>query len=386
MQAKIFFLITALILFSSSPSLAINEVILETDDLITILENKKEEVKQEKTLSEKILDIKTSEITDTSQSHYLLEEILTKNIDSGCIDTVHLFGYYRGGVNMEFYPEDEDLTYDYYSINAGVNGKFKDGKTFYEARFNFNPQHRYSFLQYMPSNIYIANKSIPHHTVIFGNTRTPTGVEGGMGMTTIPFAARSQISRNLANVRKVGLRVKGNYDLIEYDLGGYDSDTYFQDFFSGAEFAGWLNLKPLGKTDGKYGKMKLGGGITTGRNRTDYFVSGLYASYEYKRFMADFEYASANGYNGSRGISSNHAEGFYTTLGYKITPKLQLVGRYDQFTPDKNFSNDIRREYSTGLNWFIKGQALKIMLNYVFCQNDTRKDSHRILLGTQILL
>ena len=94
----------------------------------------------------------------------------------------------------------------------------------------------------------------------------------------------------------------------------------------------------------------------------------------------------ADGYNGGRGLSSNKAEGLYTTLAYRLTPKLQLVGRYDQFKPNLDYSADIRREYTAGLNYFIKGQALKLMLNYVFCQNDVKEDSHRIILGTQILL
>lgn len=102
--------------------------------------------------------------------------------------------------------------------------------------------------------------------------------------------------------------------------------------------------------------------------------------------MANFEYAYADGYNGARTISSNKAEGFYTTAGYKITPRIQVLARYDQYTPDKDFSDDIRREYSAGLNYFIKGQALKLMLNYVFCQNDLFEDSHRVILGTQLML
>ena len=174
--------------------------------------------------------------------------------------------------------------------------------------------------------------------------------------------------------------------MIEYDLGGYSSDTYFKSFFPGAEFAGWVSLKPLGKTSGRYGRLKLGGGITSGQNDINYFVAGAYASYEYKNLYANFEWGKANGYNGARGLSSNEAEGFYTTLGYRITPKLQAVARYDQFKPNLDKANDIRREYSAGLNYFIKGQALKVMLNYVFCQNDLLKDSHRIILGTQLLL
>lgn len=339
-----------------------------------------------KTLREKVAEIWAKEYKDIGKTHYLFEEILTKKFDKSPVKTMHVFGYYRAGLSEEFEPDDRDLLYSINNIDLGVNGRFRDGKTYYEARLRLNPQDRYSFLQYMPSNIYIANTAIPHHTVIFGHTRTATGYEGAKSSTIIPTIARSQISRNFGNTRKIGLRVKGNYDLVEYDLGGYSSDTYFQKFFPGAEFAGWISFKPLGKTKGKYGRLKIGTGFTAGQNDIDYNVAGAYASYEYKNLYANFEWGKANGYNGSRGISSKKAEGLYTTLGYRITPKLQLVGRYDQYQPNLNNSNDIRREYTAGFNYFIKGQALKLMLNYVFCQNDILRDSHRVILGTQILL
>lgn len=320
------------------------------------------------------------------RSRYLFEEVLTKNFEKSPIETIHLFGIYRGDFGFDFAPDGESGEYNFTELSAGVNGKFRNGKTYYEARFRFSPQNDYSFFQFLPSNLYIANTAIPHHTVILGNTRTPTGYEGVQSIESIPFVARSQIARNFGNVRKVGLRVKGNYDFIDYDIGGYSSDTYFRKFFPGAEFAGWATLKPLAFTDGKWGSLKLGGGITAGQNEIDYFVSGAYAGYEYKNFSLDFEYAKANGYNGFYALSSDEAEGFYTTLGYKVTPKLQCLMRYDQFTPNLAYSADVRREYSFGINYFIKEQTLKLMLNYVYCQNDLLDDSHRIILGTQLLL
>jgi phosphate-selective porin len=60
--------------------------------------------------------------------------------------------------------------------------------------------------------------------------------------------------------------------------------------------------------------------------------------------------------------------------------------RYDEFDPDKTISNNNQREYTAGVNYYIKGQALKLILNYVYCQNQAAKDSHRILVGTQIAL
>lgn len=382
-------------LLTITPSLAIEEVVLDINGEVGDEQIKDDDIITDedwyfdmggKTLSEKIREIRAKEVNDIGKSHYLLKEILTKNFENGPVQSMQLFGYYRANASMDFYPDDEDLMYGFNDINFGATGKFRDGKTFYEARLRFTPQDRYSFLQYLPSNMYIANTSIPHHTVIVGHTRTATGYEGMKSSTVIPFVARSQISRNFGNIRKLGVRVKGNYDLVEYDLGGYSSDTYFQDFFPGGEFAGWVTFKPLGKTNGKYGKLRMGSGLTTGQNDSSYTVFGAYTSYEYKKFYANFEWGKANGYNGAKGISTKHAEGLYTTLGYRITPKLQWVARYDQYRPDLNISNNTQKEYSTGFNYFIKGQALKLMLNYVFCHNESKDDSHRIILGTQILL
>lgn len=384
-----------LILNVSLPSFAIEDVLRdidgETED--EIIELKDVITDDEwyfdmggKTLREKLAEIKAKEINDISKSHYLLEEILTKKFDKGPVKTMHLFGYYRAGLNSEFEDSDHDLYYSFNDIDAGINGKLRDGKSYYEARLRFTPQHDHSFLSFMPSNMYIANASIPHHTVIVGNTRTPTGYEGAKSSVVIPLVARSQISRNFGNTRQLGVRVKGNYSLIEYDLGGYSSDTYFEKFFPGAEFAGWVTFKPLGKTDGKFGRLKMGTGLTTGQNDSDYTVVGAYTSYEYKKFYANFEWGKANGYNGAKGLSTKEAEGLYTTLAYRITPKLQFVTRYDQYEPNKEFSDEMKREYTAGINYFIKGSAVKLMLNYIFCQNDIAKDSHRIILGTQLLL
>jgi len=339
-----------------------------------------------KTLQQKIKEIRKKEVHDISKTHYLLEEVLTKNFDKSPIKTMHLFTYYRANTSLDFYPDDTDTMYGFNDIDIGATGKFQDSKTYYEARFRLTPQSNYSFLQYLPSNMYIANTAIPHHTVILGNTRTATGYEGAKSSTVIPMIARSQISRNFGNTRKLGVRVKGKYDLIEYDLGGYSSDTYFREFFPGAEFAGWISLKPLGKTNGKYGRLKLGTGLTAGQNNINYTVLGAYASYEYKRFYANFEWGKADGYNGAKGISPKKAEGLYTTVGYRITPKIQVVGRYDQYRPDLNVADNMQKEYTAGINYFLKGQALKLMLNYVYCNNESKDDSHRIILGTQILL
>ena len=372
---KFIYILTIFILtISSSIAIEDTEVELETT---------------EKTLKEKLSDIYHLEIEQIEKPSFLLKEILTTHHKEDSIwDTTQIWGAYGGDIGMYLY-EDGPTTnhYEYSFINAGIDGKLKNNIADYRIMLNYNPLSSRNFTQNLFADMYIATNKIPHHRFMVGNTRPPVGMEGGYSPYTLPFVARSQISRNFGTVRKLGARVHGDYSLVDYDFGVYSSDTYFQEFFPGTEFIGWVNFKPLGKTNEKYGKLTLGGGLQSGNRESTYSVVGLYAGYEYKKWLLNFEWANADGYNGPLGHSiDKHAGGFYSTLAYRITPKLQALIRYDEFDPNKNIANNNIREYSAGINYFIKGQALKLIFNYIFCENNASKDSHRLLFGTQILL
>ena len=98
------------------------------------------------------------------------------------------------------------------------------------------------------------------------------------------------------------------------------------------------------------------------------------------------EYANADGSNGATGLTAKHREGWHTTLGYHLTKKIELVARYDELNQDKKVSHNNRREYTAGVNYYLKGQALKLVLNYIYSQTQNKLDSHRFLVGTQIIL
>ena len=321
----------------------------------------------------------------TSIPSFLLKDELTFKYEKGPIDRVQFYGAYQGNLGFDFAGADYDTDYGFGFMEAGVVGDFKDKNTDFKLQFNFKNGENRTFLQGLVTDAYIMNTRIPHHKIIVGNSRNQVGFEGGMGSYVLPFVMRSQISRTFGNTRALGVRVVGNYDLVDYSLALNSSDRFFKEFFPGAEFTGWLNFKPLGKTDGKYGTLVLGGGLNAGHNDTDYTVGGAYASYRYKKFMANFEYAIADGYNGTY-RSTDKATEVYSNIAYRITQKLHILARYDQFDPNRDISDDLRREYSVGLNYFIKGQALRLILNYVFCDNEDMEDSHRIILGTQIVL
>lgn len=326
-------------------------------------------------------------IDQTNTASSLFKEPLTKHFKSGPLETFHPWAVV--GMTMESHFEDGDNynKFNPYLVNTILDGKFKGGKENFRILLDMSHQHDRPFMNQFVQDFYVESKRIPHHTILVGRSRTGIGYEGIQSPYTLPLLNRSQISRNFGNIRKNGVRVLGNYSLVDYDIGGYSSDTFFTEFLPGMEFDGWVNLKPLAKTNGKYGKLTTGGGIITGRrNSTDYFISGAYIGYEYKKFWTRMEYSAANGSNGPSGLTSKHRQGWYVTLGYKITKKIEAVARYDEFDPDKSARHDHSREYTAGINYYLKGQALKLVMNYIFCQNDNKPNSHRILIGAQIAI
>ena len=335
----------------------------------------------EDTLLGKIIN---KDITRTDIPSYLLSEQMTFRPQKSPVSKVQIFGSYQGNFSSYWEPNDYDTTYDVAFVQVGAIGRLRNSKNDFKVLFNPKPSDGRTYMQNFVADAYIVNNSIPHHKVLVGYSRNQIGKEGGMSSYILPFAIRSQIARNFGSTRALGVRLIGNYSLMDYNLAINSSDRYFHTPFAGPEFTGWVDFKPFGKTNGRYGQLTIGGGLNTGHNKTTYTVGNAYIGYRYKKLWTTFEYGIADGYNGTR-VSTNKADGFAYTIGYKVHPKLQFLARYDQFDPNRDIKNDTRREYTAGINYFIKGQALKLFLNYVFCDSQKTNDSHRIIVGTQIL-
>lgn len=329
------------------------------------------------------------EIERTDVPSQLLKDQLTWHFEKGALESLHIWSAYQMNFNTTI-PErgDTDSKFDVGLINVLIDGKFKGGKE--NFRIMLDPTHRSSHIPFMEpffQDLYIESHRLAHTSILVGNSRPGVGIEGAQSPYTLAFINRSQISRNLANMRKFGLRVRGDYSLMDYDVGIYSSSTNFTAFFPGHELDAWVNIKPLGKTDGRWGKLVTGAGIQSGsKHNVSYNMTSAYAGYDYKRFWTKFEYAYANGSNGGSGLTRNRAQGLFVTVGYHLTKKLEILARYDQFDPNRYKGNNMQREYTLGTNYYLKGQALKLIFNYIYCQNDNRVDSHRLMMGTQIVL
>ncbi len=368
-----------------------NEVKLEQEDLTDSTTEEFEvfeQIGKDKSTKEQPLlqKIFRAEITRTDVPSYLLKDELTFKYKEGIISGTQYYGAYRGSINGLFSPHNYSTTYNNNATEFGVLGKFRDKDFYFKFMIRPIPVEGTSYMDNFFGDIYLVNSKIPHHKIITGFQRTQKGMEGGMGQYTLPFYARSQIARNFGNTRSLVAKVVGDYNYVDYSVSFGSSSPSLVHGFPGAETALWLNLKPFGSNDGKYGKLTLGGGLSSGHNDITYTTGNVYVGYKHKKLWTNFEAAISDGYNGSAGISSNKASGYAFTAGWKFIPQLQLIGRIDQFNPNRDIHHNSKREYSAGLNWFIKGQALRFILNYVYCQNQNAKDSHKIILGTQVML
>lgn len=326
-----------------------------------------------------------SNITRTDIQSFLLKDELTHRFKKGPIHKIQAYGGFRGSLNSIF-AQDYSTNYDNMTTQVGMYGKFNNPDYRFKLAINPLPRTGSNYIDRFISDAYIINTTIPHHQIIAGYSRVQTGIEGGTSSYILPFVTRSQIARNFGSARSLGVKVLGNYNYVDYNIGVGSSGRYVTSGMPGMEFTGWLNVKPFGSEDKKFGKLTLGAGFNGGHNGIDYSVGSVYVGYKHKKLWANFEAGIADGYSGSNGISANKASGYAVTAGWKFNPHWQLIGRVDQFDPNRNVSGNLKREYTVGLNWFIKGQALKIVLNYVFCQNQNRNDSHKIILATQVML
>lgn len=325
----------------------------------------------------------------------LLEDKMKMNFAKGPVEYIAPWVDYNGCFqNVWTGDAYQNTLWGTNIFDVGINGKFrtKDDpqsgkKTVFRVMFNVGKELvGNTYMQSFPADIYVMRYLNKNDTIMAGYARAAVGIEGGESPFTIPFFARSQISRTYGNVRTLGVKAQGEHTWYDYSGGLFSSGRFFKDFFPGAEFTGLASIKPLAATDGKWGKIVTGGSLNAGNAESIYTVGGAHLIYKYKRLKASAEYAAADGSNGSTGFSTNKSDGYYGTLAYRITPKLQTLIRYDQFDPNKDMANDMRTEYTAGINYFIKDHALKLMLNYVYYTVENGVYGSRILVGTQIIL
>ena len=277
-------------------------------------------------------------------------------------------------------------------IDVNLSGKLYPHISYFLQVF---PQRRFdNTTNGILGDAYVATDILPHHTIQVGQTRVPIGYEGPQAPYTYDVVTTSQLTRAFSAYRDAGAKILGNWKYMDYYMGLYNgSGNNTPDSNTSMDMIGTFVLKPLANNP-NLGLLELAGGIQQGQvstiasnaasttgstSRYARQTYSAYARYKYKKFETVTEYATRNGY-GAQGVK---ADGFYTNLSYYVTPKLQLLTRFDRFDPNRTTNANHITEYTLGGNYYLSGVNLKLMCNLVYVKDDLAKDSQRIVLQGQ---
>ncbi|MFO0792762.1 MAG: porin [Candidatus Brocadiaceae bacterium] len=154
------------------------------------------------------------------------------------------------------------------------------------------------------------------------------------------------------------------------------------------------------ETDLKYTetfKATMGASIVYGGKEKDakvpdsnIIVGSVDFGVRYKGFTWDSEgYMKSKDSEPITGGDTIHSDGFYTQAGYFILPKkVEIATRYSVLDPNNDMPNDIQREYTGGINYYLNGHRSKIQADMGHFVTDTTgfdKNENRIRLQYQMI-
>ena len=287
------------------------------------------------------------------------------------------------------------------------------------------------------TDVWINWHQFPEFQIKAGQYKAPFGLEQNTSDTKLFLTERSQVTSALTPERQVGVEVWGKpltglfpeqKDLVTYRLGMFngngrnntvnDNDEYM--------FAGRIELQPWnGKVADEELWLRLGANAFSSRDASGTVLSptgtlrvnsdgslssftalsaaereayGVDATLHWGPFDLIGEYLSesfeSRPVNGLVPAFRDFvAEGYYVQGSYFIIPKkLQLVTRYEHFNPGQIIDDNLD-SIAAGVNYYIHGDDLKLMANYIHTWSSFRdarpalgpSDFDEVILRLQIM-
>ena len=266
------------------------------------------------------------------------------------------------------------------------------------------------------TDIFVNWHQYPEAQIKVGQWKAPFGLEQITPDTTLYLIERSLPTGALTPERQLGVQLWGKpfthvwpeqKDLLTYYAGIFNGNGRNITNNDNNEFmyVGRLELQPFkGKIFGQESFLKLGGDLLNSRDAAGTNISPalnllvnddgslspftLPTADERTAWSVDAwlklgpfdligeyleEYVNGRTVNGVPGMPDFTTNGYYITAGYFLIPKkLQLAMRWEDLNPGQK-GNDGIRSITGGLNYYIHGDDLKVMVNYIHTWSDFRE-------------
>jgi phosphate-selective porin OprO and OprP len=253
----------------------------------------------------------------------------------------------------------------------GIKGSFAENVDFaVQSEFGSGTLGASSSTRGQLTDAYAVWNKFEQANITVGQFKTPYGYEQLLSDLKLDFAERSLPSDKLTLSRQIGVMVSGDFldKRLHYATGlfngtGVNTSTNDNDSFL---YVGRVNGVLVKKS-----KLKL----TAGANAFQSQDTG--SSFTGTRQGLGFDVQAVSGpltfaaewlqtsYDPDAAVNYT-AEGWSASAGYLIIPKkLQAVVRYETYDPKDTVNGDDGDLWTLGFNYYIKGEDLKLSLNYL---------------------
>lgn len=249
-----------------------------------------------------------------------------------------------------------------------------------------------------------------------GQFKTPFGFEQLYGDPRLFTIERTLVNDRLTLSRQIGAQVEGNLldQHLYYALGAFNGTGVNNNFNDNNKLA-WVGR--LAATPWRGGDAQHPANWSFGGN---YFTSDDLALSEPADFGFDSTPATADrdnlftGKHTGWGVDSQlkmgpfdvwaeylkarfepddkrpqptlESDGWYLQAAvFAVPKKLQLVAKYDTFDPNRQAVNDDTKTLTLGLNYLVRGDDIKIQVDYLRADSTKLPDQNKVLARLQVI-
>ncbi len=214
-----------------------------------------------------------------------------------------------------------------------------------------------------------------------GQFKIPVSWEGSNSATKLIMPERSQIGHTYGDQRDIGVRVEKKLGMFYYMVGVYNGQGRNQiDGNRQKDLAARVEVYPI---DG----LMVGGvayssvGQMTRAGTKQRFEGDVRLDKDNLLVQAEYIYARDKAADGAPFVNSH---GAYGALGYTLLDHLQPVARVGFIDANADAAGGRVVEYSGGVNYYFKGNNLKLQASFSDFHPETGKDAQDGILAAQL--